>query len=82
MPQHTGDPVNADSLSRRSKAGESSEVTRIKIIVAEDHAAMRTLIASCLREAGYDVVEVSDGAVLWQQLHDGLLDDDNPHEPT
>lgn len=51
-----------------------------KVIVAEDHPAMRSLIAKSLRRVGFDVVEVSDGAVLWRELQDSLKDDDNPRD--
>lgn len=51
-----------------------------KIIVADDQPEMRTLVANQLREAGYDVVEVHDGEVLWSQLLDSALDEDNPCE--
>lgn len=56
------------------------EPTLTKVIVADDHSEMRALVALSLRDAGYDVVEVSDGAVLWRQLLDAPLDDDNPCE--
>ena len=64
--------------SQPGRAQMLAERTQIKIIVAEDQAAMRALLASCLRDAGYDVIEVSDGATLWKELHEGLSDDDNP----
>ena len=56
------------------------ELGRTKVIVAEDQPAMRGLIASRLREAGYDVVEVSDGEVLWRELRESARDEDNPRE--
>lgn len=49
-----------------------------KIIVAEDHPLMRSLLGTYLRDAGYDVIEVGDGAVLLEALRDALFDDDNP----
>lgn len=57
-----------------------SETLPTKILVAEDQPAMRHLIARLLRERGYDVVEVGDGAMLWEELHAALRDDDNPSE--
>lgn len=56
------------------------EASPVKVLLAEDHPAMRALIAARLRLAGYDVVEVGDGAVLWEELHACLKDDDNPRE--
>lgn len=55
--------------------------TTPKVLVAEDHAAMRSLLGSSLRGAGYDVVEVQDGSTLWHELHRGLEDEDNPRHP-
>lgn len=52
-----------------------------KVLVAEDQPAMRHLLARCLREAGYDVVELQNGAALWSELNNSLADDDNPREP-
>ena len=57
-----------------------TETLPTKILVAEDQPAMRHLIAQLLRERGYDVVEVGDGAMLWEELHAALRDDDNPSE--
>ena len=57
-----------------------TETLPTKILVAEDQPAMRHLIARLLRERGYDVVEVGDGAMLWEELHAALRDDDNPSE--
>lgn len=54
------------------------EPSATKVIVAEDHPEMRRLLAEQLREAGYDVIEVGDGATLWEAFHEALLDDDNP----
>lgn len=51
-----------------------------KVIVAEDHPAMRRLVATSLRGAGFDVIEVGDGQVLLETLRDALDDDDNPCE--
>lgn len=51
-----------------------------KLLLAEDQLALRQLLARRLRDLGFDVVEVGDGAVLWQELHDALLDEDNPRE--
>lgn len=51
-----------------------------KVIVAEDHPAMRRLVATSLRGAGFDVIEVRDGQVLLETLRDALDDDDNPCE--
>lgn len=49
-----------------------------KIIVADDHPLMRNVIGVCLRDAGYDVIEVGDGNVLLEEIQNALFDDDNP----
>ncbi|PZR08413.1 MAG: two-component system response regulator [Archangium gephyra] len=49
-----------------------------KIIVADDHPLMRNVLGVCLRDAGYDVIEVADGTVLLEELRNALFDDDNP----
>lgn len=59
----------------------SDSPTIQKVIVAEDQPEMRSLIAARFRKAGYDVVEVSDGNVLWEELRQCILDEDNPREP-
>ncbi len=51
-----------------------------KILVAEDHRELRVLLATHLREAGYDVVEVSNGADLVAEVRRSQLDDDNPRD--
>lgn len=58
----------------------ATETLPTKILVAEDQPAMRQLIARLLRDRGYDVVEVGDGAMLWEELHAALRDEDNPTE--
>lgn len=57
-----------------------AESTVAKVIVADDNPEMRSLIAGNLRDVGYDVVEVSDGEVLWTQLLESVFDDDNPRQ--
>ena len=42
---------------------------RARIVVAEDDPEMRALLAAALRRDGYEVIEVSDGAQLWEYLH-------------
>ena len=56
----------------------SIEITRTKVIVAEDQPAMRRMIAAVLRGAGYEVVEASDGANLWEEMNAALLDETDP----
>jgi DNA-binding response OmpR family regulator len=45
--------------------GESSEGRR-RVLVAEDDADMRALVAGALRGEGFEVDEVEDGRRMWQ----------------
>ena len=44
-----------------------------RIVVAEDDREMRRLVADSLREDGYEVYEVADGAELMVQLEDAFF---------
>jgi CheY-like chemotaxis protein len=44
-----------------------------RVIVAEDEADVRQLVAVALRGLGYDIVEASSGAELLEALADALL---------
>ena len=72
---------NIQILTQGGTPSLTDGLTTPKVIVAEDQPALRTLIATGLREAGYDVVEVQDGAALWEELRACLKDEDNPREP-
>jgi CheY-like chemotaxis protein len=61
-------------------AAVAVEFTAAKVLLAEDQEAMRTLLSRALRDVGYDVVEVGDGATLCRELKEGLRDEDNPRE--
>lgn len=52
-----------------------------KVLVAEDHVEMRRLLGETLRAAGYDVVELQDGADLLREITESLRDEDNPRAP-
>lgn len=42
-----------------------------KILVVEDHPAIRNMLTSLFKNAGYQVVEASDGAIGLQYAFDG-----------
>lgn len=46
---------------------------RSRVLVAEDDAEMRILVARALRKDGYDVIEVADGVRLMLELTDRLM---------
>jgi len=56
-------------------------LTRPKVLLAEDQPDMRRLVGRLLREAGYDVVELQNGADLWTELVNWQSDEDNPRDP-
>jgi CheY-like chemotaxis protein len=43
-----------------------------RILLADDDLDMRTLLASALRQDGYDVVEIADGSELFQTVYSWL----------
>ena len=45
-----------------------------RLLLAEDSATTRTLIASILKEAGYDVTATPDGAEAWRRLQENGAD--------
>jgi CheY-like chemotaxis protein len=48
--------------------------TPTKVLVADDDDDVRALVASVLREDGYEVVEACDGAELLARLEEGVDD--------
>jgi DNA-binding response OmpR family regulator len=45
---------------------------RPRVLVAEDRATMRQLLATALRRQGYEVAEFADGAALWGEVRGRL----------
>ncbi|MEE8443490.1 MAG: response regulator transcription factor [Dehalococcoidia bacterium] len=43
---------------------------KVRILVADDEPGVRFLVGSCLRQEGYDVIEVSDGEEALQAAED------------
>jgi CheY-like chemotaxis protein len=63
------EPPLSAPLSRRAEPA-------MRVLLAEDQTAMRTLLARTLRAAGYQVQEVADGAELLRAL--AREEDDEP----
>jgi len=51
-------------------AGSSNIERPARIVVAEDDREMRRLVADCLRQEGYEIFEVCDGAELLVRVED------------
>ena len=52
-----------------------------RIIVAEDEADVRQLVAVAFRGLGYEIIEARSGAELLDEIGDGLLDEDEARRP-
>ena len=67
------------SLFDRMRA---AEVAAPRILLAEDDAAMRAMLAQALRRDGYDVIEVHDGGELLMRIEQamGHGDTDRPFD--
>jgi DNA-binding response OmpR family regulator len=62
---------------QRAHSGVAQLAAPARVLVAEDDADMRELLASVLRKDGYDVIEARDGWQLLQYLatHTPAVDD-------
>ena len=40
----------------------------MKVLISEDEAVARVLLANCLKKWGYDVVVTDDGKKAWEEL--------------
>lgn len=40
-----------------------------RVLVADDHPAMRELLVAALERKGFEVTSVGDGHALWQRIH-------------
>ncbi|MFO0552591.1 MAG: response regulator [Polyangiaceae bacterium] len=78
---------NSDTSSERAvttREGEPRELGprissyRARVVVADDDADIRTLLAVALRREGYEVVEAATGAELLEIVGDWLLFCDGP----
>jgi DNA-binding response OmpR family regulator len=53
-------------------AAQPETRSRIRVLLADDDAAMRALLACALRRAAFDVIEVCSGSELLERLAVGL----------
>jgi len=61
--------------SPNSRSDTERAVSTSVVFLAEDDTAMRELVASVLRDAGYYVIEASDGGEMLQMIRDAIVDD-------
>ena len=47
---------------------------RLTVLVADDDASIRTIIAESLGSEGFDVIAVDCGAAVWQRIEEGVGD--------
>jgi hypothetical protein len=69
---------NEQILSQGHTPHFSASVTAPKVILVEDDFAMRTLLAGRFRAAGFEVVEATNGAQLWKEIAESILDAHRP----
>jgi PleD family two-component response regulator len=66
MPVALVAPVPRGDLNRLAQ--QSGLQPHSRVLLAEDDFDLRKLLASALRRDGYDVVEIADGAELFQRV--------------
>jgi DNA-binding response OmpR family regulator len=73
------DDSDAPDSRRTTRARRGQEVAAARVLLADDDSDMREMVASALREDGYEVIEARDGWQLLQYLatHARAVDD-NP----
>jgi two-component system response regulator (stage 0 sporulation protein F) len=73
MTCQAGPDARHSPSSRRSAIGRA--VRSSVVFLAEDDRAMRELVATVFRDAGYYVIEASDGGEMLQLIRDAIFDD-------
>jgi DNA-binding NtrC family response regulator len=58
-------------------AGEGQDVAPARVLLADDDADMRELVASALRKDGYEVIEARDGWQMLQYLATHVSDEED-----
>jgi diguanylate cyclase (GGDEF)-like protein len=59
------------SIPAPAAAGESESAQPNSVLVVEDSAVYRNMLASCLREWGYHVAVAEDGLKAWEMVQSG-----------
>lgn len=54
------------------------ELAPARVVLAEDDAEFRSVVAAVLRKAGYEVIEAEDGERLVDLMADGFLMEEGP----
>lgn len=68
-----GNPPPPDERSPADPQSARSRLRRPRVLVADDNESMCQLLADCLDEAGYEVVQCHDGYELTRHLGSYLL---------
>lgn len=61
-------PIAPIEIDPENSRGQRMSRSRHRVLVAEDDAPLRTMVATALRRAGCEVTEAADGAQLLAQL--------------
>jgi two-component system, cell cycle response regulator len=62
-----------NEVPSEAAAGEGQSVQPKSVLVVEDSAVYRSMVASCLREWGYDVAVAEDGLKAWEMVQSGTM---------
>jgi DNA-binding response OmpR family regulator len=71
---------NTQILSQGGTPSMSASLVMPRVLLAEDQAEMRSLLAKWLRNVGCEVVEFADGAALWNELLRAQKEEDGPRD--
>lgn len=71
---------NTQILAQGGTPSMSASLAMPRVLLAEDQAEMRSLLAKWLRNAGCEVVEFEDGAALWNELVRAQTDEGSPRD--
>jgi len=71
MPRHRNDDTH--SVGGADAPSTRAQPRRLRVLLAEDDAAFRELLASVLRRSGYEVLEAANGEELLDHVAFGLL---------
>src|SRR5262249_38649294 len=66
-----GHPLSGNAARERERKGE---LTMGRILIADDHDALRRGLVRGLTEAGHEIEEASNGNAAIERLHDGYFD--------
>ena len=73
-PAATALPQAGEGSSVRSRNDKPVENSVLRILVVDDDADIRNLVAAMLRRSGYEVTCAADGEAAWTELSGGNFD--------